>query len=351
MNESSVSFTAMPAVLELLRNASGLLMNDAQGAATLFAAALDSPLLAVPSMSDFSAANLQQTVALRVRLGMCLAAANFNMQQLSDEHLAAACDAAQAALHEASRLPFPQREETPPVAMDSAAALPLLQQALVNLAAHQCIAFAFGGVLLGLVREGRLLPFDKDLDIVVPLGSFERAVALLPQWGWRPVWVAVRTSNFRCFEYADTGITLDVFAYDLDAAKGRVLGGWWPQGMPRESGRLLQFKPFDAELADHPHGRHWRVRQPEAILEQLYGANWRVPDPEFDGTLETPALVAYNTFTRVWAALRLLEAWTQGKRARFERLLRVLARLDPQDPVPHWFAAPDDAKVNQGGFS
>ena len=238
------------------------------------------------------------------------------------------------ALEHMAGLPQPATAPTQAVQpMDTAAALVLLQRTLVQLAQEGCVAFAFGGVLLGLVREGRLLPFDKDLDMVVPLRYFERALQILPQLGWQPAWVPVQATNFRCYIDPTTNITLDLFAYDFETIPGRVVGGWWPVGLPREMGRLMHFTPFDVALAQHPSGPHWAISQPESVLAELYGDGWRTPDPGFDSTLESPALVVYNTFTRVWAGLRLLSLWLQGNRPGYARLLRVMARLDPADPA------------------
>ncbi|MEA3642684.1 MAG: hypothetical protein VBE63_22485, partial [Lamprobacter sp.] len=226
---------------------------------------------------------------------------------------------------------------------DGELGLRLLRQTLVSLASQNIVAFASGGVLLGLVRNGRLLPHDKDLDIVVPMAFFPAALNALQHLGWRPAWTAVNADNFRCLVQGATapgpGMTLDLFGYAFDPERQRILGGWWPTGRAPEQGRLLQFSPFELALVDHPHGRHWDLPQPESLLVELYGPDWRTPDSEFDTTLETPALVAYNDYTRAWGRLKLLEAWVQGRPARFARTLRVLGRLDPADPVLALFSS------------
>lgn len=78
---------------------------------------------------------------------------------------------------------------------------------------------------------------------------------------------------------------------------------------------------------------HWAIESPAPVLAELYGIGWQTPDPGFDATLETPALLAYNDYTRCRGLLRLLEAWTQGKPDLCRRRLRVLARLDPTEPL------------------
>lgn len=271
----------------------------------------------------------------RIRLGMCHGLALFSANQMP-----ASLAVLRTALHRAAQLPMPAPQALPPITIDTEAGLTLLRQTLVALAAGGVTAFATAGVLLGLVREGRLLPNDKDLDVVVPIQQLPTAAHALPALGWKPAWTAVKAVNFHSFVHTRHAITLDLFGYELDAAHACVWGGWWPVGLPREQGRLLRFEPFELVSSDHPWGRHWDVRHPESLLAELYGPHWRTPDAEFDSTLETPALLAHNDYTRTWGALRVLEAWVQGQAHLVARRLRTLARLDAADPVVHAFANP-----------
>ncbi|HRK38433.1 MAG TPA: hypothetical protein PK347_08595 [Burkholderiaceae bacterium] len=148
----------------------------------------------------------------------------------------------------------------------------------------------------------------------------------------------MKAVNLRSFVHSQHPITLDLFGYEPDASGQCFWGGWWPEGMPREQGRLLRFQPFEIVSQVHPWGRHWTVKDPEALLLQLYGPGWRIPDADFDATLETPALVAFNAYTRAWCALRLLEAWVQGHGQRVKRRLSTLATFDPNDTVVQAFA-------------
>ena len=299
------------------------------------------PILTQPNAADIFAhalrllphlhANSQQ----RIQLELCRGLALFASSQIGPS-----LAVLRAALQMAACQPMPLTPAQPVAAFDTQAGLSLLREALVGLAARHITAFATGGVLLGLVREGRLLPHDKDLDVVVPIQQLQQAADALPALGWKPAWTAVKAVNFRSFVHSQHAITLDLFAYDMEPKAPHIVGGWWPLGMPREQGRLLHFRPFALVLSDYSWGSHWEILDPEPVLEQLYGLDWRTPDTEFDSTLESPALQVYNDYTRTWAALRLLEAWVQGQSTRVARLLRTLARLDPSDPVVHAFSAP-----------
>lgn len=272
----------------------------------------------------------------RIRLEMCHALALFSASLIP-----ASLASARAALYRAAQSPVPVPTDSLPIAIDTEAALTLLRQALVGLAGQGLPAFATAGALLGLVREGRLLPNDKDLDVVVPLQHLPAAIDAMPALGWTPAWTVVKATNFRSFVHSQQGITLDLFGYEFDAANACVWGGWWPVGLPREQGRLLKFTTIELVQAHHTWGSHWEVHQPENLLAQLYGAQWRTPDADFDSTVEIPALLAHNDYTRTWGALRVLEAWVQGHASLVTRRLRTLARLDAADPVVQAFASPD----------
>ncbi len=273
----------------------------------------------------------------RIQLALCHGLALFAGNQISPGLAVLRTALGQAATQ---AMPIPQAHAN--TAFDTETGLILLRQTLVGLATGGITAFATGGVLLGLVRQGRLLAHDKDLDVVLPVAQLQQACDALPALGWKLAWTAVKAVNFRSFVHAQHPmLTLDLFGYDMDMASGRFVGGWWPVGLPREQGRVLQFEPFELALSEHPWGRHWEVLRPEALLAQLYGPTWRTPDTDYDSTLETPALLAYNDYTRTWAALRLLEAWVQGRANLVARRLRTLARLDATDPVVLAFAAPN----------
>jgi len=49
--------------------------------------------------------------------------------------------------------------------------------------------------------------------------SFEQVSKCLLENGWKKVWMYVNAVYFSCFVHIETGITLDLFAYELDAKK------------------------------------------------------------------------------------------------------------------------------------
>lgn len=309
----------------LLRQAQQLIIKNAPGAAQQFSAVL-------AQSKPGSLSNAQ-----RVRLGFSTGLALFASPVQSAAVLQHALSVLQDALVLADTLPVPAVRPVDKGVFDSVKALHLLNRTLASLAARDCVAFAFGGALLGLIRDGCLLPFDKDLDIVVPLPYFTKVCDLLKADGWQRCWVPVRAENFVCFLDAASGITLDVFAYAFDEKQARISGGWWPHGLEREQGRLLAFSPFKLTLSSQHDGRFWRIQQPEQVLAELYGEGWRIPDPAFDASLETPALVSWTDYVHVWASLKLLEAWTLGRTNRMAGIIKVLHAQDHNNPLCQLF--------------
>lgn len=308
---------AMP-ITTLLAQAQQHLMQSPAQAAAEFAAALTQP-------EDTPDA---PTPRQRVQLGLCLGLTRFHLNRIPDS-----LAASRPALQLAATLPWPTSAPRPPANFDAQAALPLLEQTLAALCAAGLRAFATDGTLLGLTRTGRLIEGDKDLDIAVPIGEFERARALLPTLGWQPAWIVLNAINFRAFVHRDTGLTLDLVGYGFDAAHQKVTAGWWPPDRPAAEGRLVEVSDFTLIQRPSAHGPIWTVRDPERLLAEKYGPGWRQPDPGYESILGTPGLVRFNDFTRAFGYLRLLEAWLQGRQTRVGRQLDALTQRDPHDPL------------------
>ncbi|HRK38432.1 MAG TPA: LicD family protein [Burkholderiaceae bacterium] len=140
------------------------------------AVAIFARALALLPASDSHDAALQ-----RIQLEMCHGLALFTTHQI-DESLGVL----RGALYRAATQPMPVPAPRQPVFVNTEVGLALLRQTLVGLAQHGLTAVATGGVLLGLVREGRLLPNDKDLDVVLPMDQLNAAIPIMPTMGWKP---------------------------------------------------------------------------------------------------------------------------------------------------------------------
>ena len=67
-------------------------------------------------------------------------------------------------------------------------------------------AFPFAGTLLGLVRNGCLLDFDKDLDIAVWMESWDACCSALEEAGWARSPMRIEYSNYRDYVHPELGV-------------------------------------------------------------------------------------------------------------------------------------------------
>lgn len=213
---------------------------------------------------------------------------------------------------------------------------PLLWRALAQLAAAGVRAFAHAGTLLGLEREQRLLPFDKDLDLGLLVEDLPRARAILLAHGWRCPALAFNIDNMLSLHHAEVDVVLDLCGLARENGSDNLLGGFWiNQCQPVGQQRLTRFPgPVELEQANGPAGPVWRLKQPARWLETLYGPHWRTPDPGFDTIIGAYNLIGFSALTQWYAYSRIANAWLNGHWEKALRLAQlVLQRHTPDDPL------------------
>ncbi len=147
--------------------------------------------------------------------------------------------------------------------------------------------FLCNGTFLGIVRNGDLLPHDKDLDIGLPWevdrqhllavlgdgGEFQLADSASLSEDGRPLYISLR--------HRDTNITLDLFFHRPDG--NHFLCGF------KQGSRLITSRPRQFEIGTLTwQGVEWPVPTPAAqYLTDFYGEEWTVPDPYFDTVLSS----------------------------------------------------------------
>lgn len=226
-----------------------------------------------------------------------------------------------------------QRKPAPPLPLPQKVApqqdLALLWRTLVQLAADGIQAFATAGTLLGLVREGCLLPFDKDFDIGLPWQELPAAMACLRRYGWCELQRSNGLSNPRSFVHPSTGLALDLCAFAEDTGNGGCVGGFWMPGIPAHWNRLTDYPALQLQLRDGPAGRFWALRDPQAWLAALYGPHWRIPDPSFDSSICAHNLRGFSELTQCYALLRIADTWHSGQ---LDKALRAALASLAQQP-------------------
>ncbi len=159
-----------------------------------------------------------------------------------------------------------------------------------------------GGTLLGLVRDGDLIPWDKDVDLTMAYESvpaFKSTYPRLAARGWRiadhytmpgddRAWRrgqirSIKLRNARFGRFGRGRIVLDIFV------RYRHEGGyWWAH-----RGNVNR---VDADYFDRAQWLEWggrRLRVPhdrEGYLALLFG-DWRRPDPKHNSSVDDGTIV------------------------------------------------------------
>ncbi len=174
--------------------------------------------------------------------------------------------------------------------------------------------FLCAGTLLGIIRDGDLLAFDKDMDLGVPAEvEREKVVAALTSNGEfelnRPETTSPENWNWNfSFTHVATHIVMDIFFYHPD--KTHFLCGFNAKPHPINS-RPRKFKLMQLEW----QGLQWPIPSPpEQYLVDVYGEEWRVPDPNFDTALSNRCQTPGSKPTRTgYGYVKLYEAIAAGK--------------------------------------
>ncbi|MCP3985859.1 MAG: hypothetical protein GY723_15865 [bacterium] len=163
------------------------------------------------------------------------------------------------------------------------------------------------GTLLGLVRDGDLIPWDHDIDLIVPVCYLEQlygAIGELAKAGLRPsrrpylqpcdelAWrkgaersLKIRNHRFRVL---GRGIGRGRIVLDIFIAYPHAEHYWWSalnsvRRVPREYLDSYDVVQFAGRPIRVPH-RH------EEFLAMIFG-DWRTPDPVFDSSVQDGTIV------------------------------------------------------------
>lgn len=236
-----------------------------------------------------------------------------------------------AALHCQCQQPKQATAPPAPPPFDTDAAEVTLWRVLALLAQAGVHAFPTSGTLLGLVREGRLLPFDKDLDIGLPFGEMDKAASCLEAAGWRRVehMAGLVTPT----EWHGHGLALDLCGFSPDPTNGKVISGFWYEDPNHPWSRVTEFPELQLRAAQRAEGSYWELADPETVLVSLYGKDWRVPDPDFDTVLAARNMRGCSLVTQCYAFARIYSTWLLGRTAKTRALVRYTLAHLPEDEL------------------
>jgi hypothetical protein len=235
------------------------------------------------------------------------------------------------------------RQQRPAVPWDEARALQLVWELLARFHAASCRVFPYAGTLLGLERDGRLLPGDKDADLAVWLEDFALAGRLLQQWGLQRANDVPPFANMATYVDPGTGYSVDLFGLYRNPLAQRTEGGAWLYDKPASHQRLLLLPWLELAERGSPAGPVWWPAPAEGLLEAFYG-DWRRPQPDWDSLVSNRALHEINLSWWCWALQRLCQCWLTGELAKTRRLLdQIRERAGDNPQLRGWRDALDQA--------
>ena len=178
------------------------------------------------------------------------------------------------------------QQATAKAPMDTASAQAALRATKTALDAANIPFFLAFGTLLGIVRDGDLLPHDKDLDIglawdvsrkeaIAAMEADERFAKAFPgaDGAEKDAWNIT-------FVHTETGIEIDLFFFKPDG--GDVLAGLYHRPTPLH----WRFAAFETKEIDYLGAKWPAPAVPETFLEAIYGPEWQTPDVGFDSLLQ-----------------------------------------------------------------
>lgn len=148
--------------------------------------------------------------------------------------------------------------------------------------------FLISGTLLGCIREGTLLPHDKDIDIGVDFNiDFNLVIKILSSCGFFYI-LPKRSDNLIRIKHVN-GISIDVFRHFKNA------NDYWHGGVKSV------WHNTEFNLILYPFlGDNYKVPENyELYLTENYGKNWRKPQIDFDSTIDTPNTEIKNKYEMI----------------------------------------------------
>jgi len=191
-------------------------------------------------------------------------------------------------------------------------------------------AFPCSGTLLGLIREKRLLPWDKDIDIGVPFEQFQAAVNCLVQKHWMPRPNNLRITNKLGLNHPSENVVIDLTGFKSDPKKRLTIGGFWQDNQRPEWQRITIHPEICLEKLTRNGNTVYMLSNSEEWLNATYG-DWRTPDPHWDSVIAARNLKGFSLLTHYYALNRL---WTYFIDGKISMALSIAHRLEQSLPEP-----------------
>lgn len=144
--------------------------------------------------------------------------------------------------------------------------------------------FPFFGTLLGLVREGKPIEGDDDIDFYVNISEYENVKSLLLSLGFK-IDYGEFPNHTTCFIQASgylerEFVRIDFYFFDRDIDPDFLIEKWNFLGKPEDPNSFLRLpKPLVFPLREISFFDFIIPVPcyPEIICDYLYGVNWKTP--------------------------------------------------------------------------
>lgn len=188
---------------------------------------------------------------------------------------------------------------------------------------NNIIAFPVAGTLLGLHREGKLLDFDKDLDIgVMPdedLAAIKQILEKNPRYELS-VNVPAFTS-YVSFIDKNNGCTIDILKFRKN--RGYFELSWMPPKPYQQMSRILRYTPFTLSAKTFNNVTMYVPDDTDLFLQEIYG-EWKTPDPHYFSIL-SQNLVAYTKLAQSATYFHLFRYLNLGN---YKKALIIIKRAE-----------------------
>ena len=228
----------------------------------------------------------------------------------------------------------PSKDKRPPLRDDfnKPETEKLMWDTLAELCDAGIHAFACYGSLLGPIREGGLLPFDKDLDFALPYCEMKRADRVMKKNGWVRANHASAFFNPVAYYHSDPEATVDLFGMMVEESTGTT--GFWMPGVPKEWNQFTEYSSLELVKDKSPEGGDiWTLKDPEAMLETIYGPEWKVPDGYFDTVIAAKNIRGFSLVTQCFAYPRIYSNIEAGNVKKAAALVSVSLKGMPGDEL------------------
>lgn len=159
---------------------------------------------------------------------------------------------------------------------------------------HNVPGFVAAGSLLGMIRDGGFMPHDDDIDVGVLPGGWSPAALLrmlVEEEGFRFEFAFQFRGKTVEFKVSYAGVPVDVFCYEREGEDLYCTCFYYfpeikyPSPNANSAWRIHEYNTTELKSIELVGVTFDVPSEPEKVLAQLYGKDWRIPNPNWDDSM------------------------------------------------------------------